>query len=30
MAAAVFIGIFSAIRDGIESFAECECEDKKN
>ena len=30
MAAGVFIGIFSAIRDGIESFAEWEYEDKKN
>jgi hypothetical protein len=30
MAAGVFIGIFSGMRDFIEGFAECECEDKKN
>jgi hypothetical protein len=30
MVAAAFVGIFSAIRDGIESFTECPCEFKKN
>ena len=28
MAAAVFVGIFSGIRDGIEGFVTCECEPK--